>query len=122
MLICMTTRYGADIRHYNNPYENSYPRWLEKNNPTFNHQVRLKLILYFRLCLRNRARVPATGRHGLRAYYDAWKRDRESNKDLVAGPDCFLGPTFKELPVPPNSPMSPRRGVSWSDADQVIAI
>ena len=36
------------------------------------------------------------------------KRVRESDPDLVAGPGCFLGPAFKALPVPPNSP---RRGV-----------
>ena len=44
---------------------------------------------------------------------------RESNPDLVAGPGCFLGPAFKALLAPPRQP---RRCVSWSDADPVIAI
>ncbi len=53
--------------------------------------------------LRNRARV-------------AWAKRfqvRESDLDLVASPGCFLGPTLKALPVPPDLP---RRCVSWSDA------
>ncbi len=47
------------------------------------------------------------------------KQVRESDPDPVADPGCFLGPAFKALSVPPNSPTS---GVSSSDADPVIAI
>ena len=72
-------------------------------------------------CTRHEA--PATGRHGPRALNSTRKMPlqekevQESDPDLVAGLGCFLGPAFKALPVPPNSP---RRGVSLSDEDPVL--
>ena len=72
-----------------------------------------------------RHEVLATGGHDPRAINSTMKMPlqekqvRESDPDPVAGLGCFLGPVFKALPVPPNSP---RRGVSLSDEDPVITI
>ncbi len=50
---------------------------------------------------------------------DFRKLFRESNPDLVVGPGCFLGPTFKALLAPPC--LSSNDGYE-SNADPVTAI